>query len=332
MIDDPSSESTDVNLNEKNLDGNATIALPPDSESSVNDDNVDVKDREVAGTEEKKEKMLRPLIAKVPVKEAADVCLSFSGCGFLGSYHFGVVSCLLKNGQPLVSKVSRVSGASAGSLVASLFLLVPDKLNDGLNILYEMADELNSLRLGAMTPGYYLNEKLIKVVDGFLPEDITPLQERLHISVTDHKTRKNKLLTSFTDRKCLIDCLMSSCYIPIYSMGFKGEPPCIDGCHYIDGGYSNNLPDFEDMRTVTVSPFTSVADICPSDDKAFFEWNMTVGSQHVSVNMSNIVRGAQALFPPKRAILQDYYLAGYKHAFRYLQANEMLKRPEGTSI
>ena len=50
------------------------------------------------------------------------------------------------------------------------------------------------------------------------------------------------------------------------------------------------------------------------------------------VNMSNIVRGAQALFPPKRAILQDYYLAGYKHAFRYLEANEMLKRPEGTPI
>lgn len=31
--------------------------------------------------------------------DSAEVALSFSGCGFLGTYHFGVISCFIRNGS-----------------------------------------------------------------------------------------------------------------------------------------------------------------------------------------------------------------------------------------
>ncbi|PIO57564.1 phospholipase, patatin family, partial [Teladorsagia circumcincta] len=131
--------------------------------------------------------LTRPQICRLPLKSMPSFCLSLSGCGFLGSYHFGVVSCMLKNGQHIISRLERVSGASAGSLVASLLLLRPEKIGLALKVLYALGDELNSLRFGALTPGYYLNERLIKIVDDFLPHDISPAQGRLYVSLTLRK-------------------------------------------------------------------------------------------------------------------------------------------------
>ncbi|KAK6055979.1 hypothetical protein COOONC_06516 [Cooperia oncophora] len=111
---------------------------------------------------------------------------------------------------------------------------------------------------------------------------------------------------------------MASCYIPMYSMGYGADPPVIDGQEYIDGGYTNNLPDFEDVRTITISPFSGNAEISPSDNENYFDWKMTVCNQTMNVNLQNIVRGAQALFPPSREVLEGYYEAGFKDAFRFL--------------
>uniref|UniRef100_A0A1I7XEV7 PNPLA domain-containing protein n=1 Tax=Heterorhabditis bacteriophora TaxID=37862 RepID=A0A1I7XEV7_HETBA len=259
-------------------------------------------------------------------------CISLSGCGFLGSYHFGAVACFLKNGQYVISRLDRVSGASAGSLVASLLLLAPQKINLGLNVLYEMADELNNLKFGALTPGYYLNHRLIKVVDDYIPEDISLAQNKLFISLTNQKMRRNELISKFPNREYLIKCLMASCYIPIYSMGYTSQPPVINGNLYIDGGYTNNLPDFDDIRTITISPFSGNAEISPGDNSLFFDWKMTVCNQTMKVNLQNIVRGAQALFPPSRDVLKNYYEMGFKDTFRFLCTHNMLKRPKGTEV
>jgi len=50
--------------------------------------------------------------------------LSLSGCGFLGIYHVGVVSCLTKYAPGLLQ--NRVTGASAGALAAALGLCNAD--------------------------------------------------------------------------------------------------------------------------------------------------------------------------------------------------------------
>ncbi|RCN42332.1 phospholipase, patatin family [Ancylostoma caninum] len=173
--------------------------------------------------------LTRPAICRQPLKSVSRFCISLSGCGFLGSYHFGAVNCFMRNGQHVLSRLERVSGASAGSLVASILLLVPEKLDPALKVLFDLGEELIHLNFGALTPGYYLNERLIKIVDDFLPQDISKAQGRLYISVTRRKERTNRLICHFSSREHLLQCLMASCYIPMYSMGYGAEPPHIDG-------------------------------------------------------------------------------------------------------
>lgn len=40
---------------------------------------------------------------------------------------------------------------------------------------------------GAMAPGFYLAERLTQVVEPFIPEDISPAQNRLFISLTQQQ-------------------------------------------------------------------------------------------------------------------------------------------------
>ncbi|KAK6314898.1 hypothetical protein J4Q44_G00144270 [Coregonus suidteri] len=46
--------------------------------------------------------------------------LSFAGCGFLGIYHIGVASCLSEQAPYLIKGATKIYGASAGSLSASM--------------------------------------------------------------------------------------------------------------------------------------------------------------------------------------------------------------------
>jgi len=250
-----------------------------------------------------------------------------------GSYHFGVVACLQRHGKGLLNRVSRVAGSSAGALVAALTVLAPQHIPDGLKLLYTLAEEVNMLRYGALTPGFVLNERLLAVVQAHLPQDISPSNGVLYISVTHQKRRNNVLLNSFKSSDHLFRCLLASCYIPMYSIPMKyfAPAPIIDGQPYIDGGYSCNLPVFDDMETITVSPFSGDgAVICPRDvtllNDTAFEWQISIKKQLVRVNLHNIVRGAQALFPPSRTTLEEYYQIGFKDTMRYLLERQLFEQ------
>lgn len=54
--------------------------------------------------------------------------LSFAACGFLGIYHLGAASALYNHGRKLLKDVKACAGASAGSLVASVLLTAPQKI------------------------------------------------------------------------------------------------------------------------------------------------------------------------------------------------------------
>ncbi|GMT03209.1 hypothetical protein PENTCL1PPCAC_25383, partial [Pristionchus entomophagus] len=194
----------------------------------------------------------RPSICDIPLAKHADLGLSLAGCGFISTYHFGVVKCLMRNGKTLMSRIRRVSGSSAGSLVAAMLVLAPEELDRRMAAIYEMGDRLHSLPFGALIPGFYLGEQLVEIVDKLLPQDISEANHRLFISLTHHKTRENRLVSVYQDRDYLIKCLNASCYIPMYSMGITAPVPLIDGQPYVDGGYTNNLPDYSDLRTITV--------------------------------------------------------------------------------
>lgn len=48
--------------------------------------------------------------------------------------------------------------------------------------------------------------------------------------------------------------------------------------------------------------------------------------------MQNVVRGAQALFPPSEEKLMDYYGAGFRDAMRFLLEKRWFEREFGTEV
>lgn len=252
------------------------------------------------------------------LEDVSKLALSFSGSGFLGAYNFGAAKRLMQEKKAIGEKVDRFAGASAGSLVAAILALAPEKLDAAIDTLYSMADHVHAQRFGAMTPGYYLNEQLVTIIDDFLPTDIANAQGRLHISITKLKKWENIMINKFDSRDHLISCLLASCYIPMYSMGYKGVPPIINQEECIDGGMTNNLPTFPDVLTITCSPFSSQADICPDDPST---WNIEFGKQIFKASRRNLYRGARALFPPNRFILKQYYEMGISDADIFIKKN-----------
>ncbi|KAL3990624.1 Patatin-like phospholipase family protein [Acanthocheilonema viteae] len=261
-----------------------------------------------------------------------DIALSFSGCGFLGVYHFGVLQGLNRDGKSLMKRVKRCAGASAGSLAAALWTFQPNDTEKGFNDVIKMATEIHSLRFGALSPNFALHKSLQKIIDLYIPEDISNAQDRLYISLTDQKRNINRLISRFTSRNYLIDSLLASCYIPLYS---GSSPPVIDGDQYIDGGFTNNLPIFEELPTITISPFSGSAIIAPNDYDSmgpFREWRLRVGTQELKVNVQNMIRGAQALFPPNLEILKNYYEMGQRDAMKFLLDAGFLERQMGDAV
>ncbi|VDK59928.1 unnamed protein product [Cylicostephanus goldi] len=113
--------------------------------------------------------------------------------------------------------------------MAHILCHLNSRVEPATQVLYALGEELMTLRFGALTPGYYLNERLIKIVDDFLPDDISPAQGKLYVSLTNRLDRKNELINKFKSKEHLLQCLMASCYIPMYSMGYGGRAPIIDG-------------------------------------------------------------------------------------------------------
>jgi len=258
----------------------------------------------------------------------ARVGISFSGCGFLGVYHFGVIECFRKNARNFLPRVTHIAGSSVGSLLAALFVFRPDALDSGLENLILLAEELNSYRLGALHPGFMLADRLSHIVDAYIPADISVAQGRLFISVTRQSDNTNRIINQYPDREYLRKFLLASCYIPIY---MRNTPPELDGEHCIDGGFSNNLPIFDEVPTLTISPFSGYAIISPADQN-MLDWHATLGNQVIKINMQNIVRGVHSLFPPSPQNLRAYYQTGYNNAMKWLIDNDLIEREEGSEV
>ncbi|XP_064639179.1 patatin-like phospholipase domain-containing protein 4 [Lineus longissimus] len=249
--------------------------------------------------------------------------LSFAGCGFLGIYHLGAAACIVKHGQGLLKNVERYGGASAGSLVAATLLCGRDKLQHCIDFTYNLAREIKKKPLGALTPGYNLIVPLEKFLREMLPEDAHDIaKDRLFISVTNMRTKKNEVFSEYESREELIQCLLASCFIPAYA-GFR--LPKIRNQKYADGGITDNLPKFEEGQTISVSPFSGGQNICPKDKNGLGMY-INVVNQEFQVNLHNGARVLHALFPPKRRTLESYYQKGVRDAERFLIEEDMFER------
>ncbi|XP_043751460.1 patatin-like phospholipase domain-containing protein 4 isoform X2 [Cervus elaphus] len=204
--------------------------------------------------------------------------LSFAACGFLGVYHLGAASALCKHGRKLLKDVKAFAGASAGSLVASVLLTAPQKIEECNKFTYDFAEEIRRQSFGALTPGYDFMARLRSGVESILPANAHELaHDRLHVSITNTRTRRNCLVSRFPSREDLIQVLLASSFLPIYA-GLK--PVEYKGQKWVDGGFTNSLPVLPAGRTVTISPFSGRLDVSPQD-KGRLHFYVSITNQDV---------------------------------------------------
>ncbi|KAJ8249716.1 hypothetical protein COCON_G00229320 [Conger conger] len=248
--------------------------------------------------------------------------LSFAGCGFLGIYHIGVASCLLEQAPYLVKGASKIYGASAGALTATM-LASGASIAQCCEDVFEMSKEARRRNLGPLHPRFNLLKVLRAGLSRVLPAQAHALASgRLCVSLTRVSDGRNELASRFDSNEELIQALICSCFIPVYC-GLI--PPSFRGVRYVDGGISNNLPQYETRNTITVSPFAGESDICPRDGSfSLHELRFTNTSIHV--NPGNICRLTRALFPPEPKVMAEMCQGGYGDALRFLRENNLLMR------
>ena len=239
-----------------------------------------------------------------------DEChLSFSGGGFLGIYHVGVLQAF-KDFAPEIT-TRKVLGASSGALACTC-LACDLPVFAAIETITRMTVHCRSLSLGPLHPRFNIFDIMRDGLEKYLPEDAHIRSAgRLFISVTRASTLTNELLCKFDSREELIDALMASCFIP-YFLGFVG--PTIKGVHYIDGGISCNIP-VHDEFSVTVSPFAE------RDTLIRPRWEVLPEVTSMSASM---MRMCKTVFAPPPQTLVELCHQGYGDAVHFLRERGML--------
>ncbi|XP_035521611.1 patatin-like phospholipase domain-containing protein 2 [Morone saxatilis] len=246
--------------------------------------------------------------------------ISFAGCGFLGIYHIGVASCLVEQAPFLVHNARHVYGASAGALTATALVTGVCLGEAGANII-DVAKEARKRFLGPMHPSFNLVKIVRNMLQRTLPADChNQANGRLGISLTRVTDGENVLVSHFDSKEELVQACVCSAYIPVYC-GII--PPTLQGVRYVDGGISDNLPQYELKNTITVSPFSGESDICPRDTSTNIH-ELRFTNTSIQFTLTNLYRVSRALFPPDPMIMKSMCKQGYKDALHFLKKNGLL--------
>ncbi|XP_076810512.1 uncharacterized protein LOC143453208 [Clavelina lepadiformis] len=245
--------------------------------------------------------------------------ISFSGCGFLGVYHIGVASCLKMHAPTLVKNLDRVYGCSAGSIMGAM-LLSGVCFGEVCQRTMAIVMDARSRYLGPLSPGFKLNETLLRDMRSGLPADVhIRATGKLFISLTRLHDGKNVIVSDYKSREELIEVLICSCFVPFYSGVL---PPKYRGVRYVDGGLSNNLP--ADHDTITVSPWSGGSDICPKNDGSN-PLDLSFVNQSIQVTASNVYRISTMFFPPNPTVLKEFCAQGFRETVQYLRNNGLFE-------
>ncbi|XP_047453448.1 patatin-like phospholipase domain-containing protein 2 isoform X2 [Mugil cephalus] len=246
--------------------------------------------------------------------------ISFAGCGFLGIYHIGVASCLQEQAPFLVQNARHVYGASAGALTATAVVTGVCLGETGASII-EVAKEARKRFLGPMHPSFNLMKIVRNTLRRTLPADSHHRANgRLGISLTRVTDGENVLVSHFNDKEEVVQACVCSAYIPVYC-GLI--PPTLQGVRYVDGGISDNLPQYELKNTITVSPFSGESDICPRDTSTNIH-ELRFTNTSIQFTLTNLYRVSRALFPPDPMVMKAMCKQGYKDAMHFLKKNGLL--------
>ncbi|MGH0129472.1 UNVERIFIED_CONTAM: hypothetical protein FKN15_075550 [Acipenser sinensis] len=230
--------------------------------------------------------------------------VSFAGCGFLGVYHVGVASCFQEKAPYLIRDANRIYGASAGALTAAA-LVCGACLAQCCADVMDVAKEARKRNLGPLHPTFNLVKILRNGLYNNLPENAHELATgRLCISLT--RVSLWPISEGLCSATCAMLALICSSFVPIYC-GII--PPSFRGVRYVDGGISNNLPQYELKNTITISPFSGESDICPRDNSTNFH-ELRVANTSIQFSLNNFYRLTRALFPPEPKLAEDTVVCG----------------------
>ncbi|KAG6463719.1 hypothetical protein O3G_MSEX014045 [Manduca sexta] len=243
--------------------------------------------------------------------------LSFAGCGFLGIYHVGVAVCFKKYAPHLL--LGKISGASFGALSACC-LLCDLPIGEITTDVLRVVREARAGSLGPFSPSFNIQNVLLEGMQKYLPLDAHKIVSgKLHISLTRVYDGKNVMVSEFPTREDLLQALLASCFVPVFS-GLL--PPRFHGIRYMDGGFSDNLPVL-DENTITVSPFCGESDICPRDLSSQL-FHVNLANTSIELSKQNMNRFARILFPPKPEVLSNMCKQGFDDALRFLHRNNLI--------
>lgn len=246
--------------------------------------------------------------------------ISFAGCGFLGIYHIGVASCLQEQAPFLVQNARHIYGASAGALTATALVTGVCLGEAGASII-EVAKDARKRFLGPMHPSFNLVKIVRHMLRRTLPADCHHRASgRLGISLTRVTDGENVLVTQFNNKEEVVQACVCSAYIPVYC-GII--PPTLQGVRYVDGGISDNLPQYELKNTITVSPFSGESDICPQDTSTNMH-ELRFTNTSIKFTLKNLYRVSRALFPPDPMVMKAMCKQGYTDALHFLKRNGLL--------
>jgi hypothetical protein len=273
--------------------------------------------------------------------------VSFSGAGFLGSYHLGAASCLLK--RKAIDANTQLVGSSAGALVsAAIAGKGLQGIDDGMIMLGRMAETTRQQPLSSLTRGFSLVDQLEPLLATVLAGcDPGEFNGRLHVVVTSfHNAEipggRRQVISQFESTAHVQAACLLSAYIPFFTgplrPGFQqpgsaaGRASVLVG-NFVDGGMSDQFPVL-DAQTVSVSPFAGrfgTDFVCPPSAYADADAALRVpwhrdgapggsGGWRVSIEASraNLRAGYHAIFAPAPEELEQLYRRGHDDAAAWL--------------
>lgn len=151
--------------------------------------------------------------------------LVFSGGALNGLFGIGVLYYIKALEEHGFTKVKRVSGCSIGSLLALWYIT---NCSEDPDIWF--TDIIRMFKKTQNLTGY--NEKVVKTVYSLFQDDesVKALNECLFISFYDMKKGKQKVISRYKGRDHLVECLISSSYLPRITDGsLRYKERYIDG-------------------------------------------------------------------------------------------------------
>lgn len=258
-----------------------------------------------AGAHHTRPSFLSPLRAFTSVSEpiaAPAFNFSFSGSGFLTSYHLGVAQGLDETGA--LTPKSKVAGASGGSIAA---LAVAAKEVNVLEI-HEEAKRMTALCRNEGTL-WKLEARLRAVFDhNFGDVALEPLNERLTI-VTQRVWPDRKIVqwNHFNSIADVGTALIASCYIPFY-LGRQGVTKIGNELH-VDGGLVQLVPEIPGYIKV-----------CAFQAHMLWRPDYEISPSIVPNFPYSIFQLAQAsVVPPSEKMLDELFQLGKQSAFLWTE-------------